>query len=399
MSRRAERLGEGQAAPWWTLTIGLTLGLGAIARLPWRGMRRPRRRMALRGPLMLVFGAAASLLAATQTLVFGRAIARARPVAPPIAIIGHHRTGSTHLHQLMALHPELCAPTSLECMGAAHMLVTHGFLSRVMGPFAPKRRPSDAMAFGMHLPQEEEFALLNLGAPTVYRRILLPSAGLTAAGAEGPALEAAHERFVRMLSLRHRKRLVLKSPLNTGRTAWLRRRYPGIRFVHLVREPAAILRSSLHLWHTLELDHGLERAPAVSPERTRFVEETFDWMYEAFWRDEPEIPAHDLITVRYEDLAARPREVLDEIAARLGLGPWGAELDAYLASVEDYRTNRFPPGALPQARPALLERYAERYGYAAPPVTPTPSRAARPARPQAPGAGPASDPRRSDRPR
>ncbi len=367
MRRRAKRLGGGQPAPWWTLTLPLTLDLPTLARLRLHRLRRPRPRLLLRGPLMLVFGTATTALAAAQSLVFGRAIARAEPAAPPIAIIGHHRTGSTHLHQLMALHPELSAPSALECMGASHVLLTHGLLSRIASPFTPSRRPCDAMPFGIHLPQEEEFALLNLGAPTAYRRMVLPGGGFTAAEAEGPRLQRAHRRFVRILALRGHGRLVLKSPLNTGRTAWLRRAYPGIRFVHLVREPAAILRSSNHLWQTMEQDHGLERAPLESPERARFVAQTFDWMYAAFWRDEPQIPPGDLITVRYEDLDARPREVLDAIAAKFGLGPWTAALETHLASLADYRPNRYPAAPPPEPRPALFARYAERYGYAAAP--------------------------------
>jgi hypothetical protein len=39
----------------------------------------------------------------------------------------------------------------------------------------PKQRPMDNMAAGWDRPQEDEFALLTLGAPTPYERMAFPN--------------------------------------------------------------------------------------------------------------------------------------------------------------------------------------------------------------------------------
>lgn len=39
----------------------------------------------------------------------------------------------------------------------------------------PNRRPMDNMKAGWALPQEDEFALMNLGAPTPYLRLMFPN--------------------------------------------------------------------------------------------------------------------------------------------------------------------------------------------------------------------------------
>src|SRR6266481_6322914 len=64
-----------------------------------------------------------STLYLVQEGIFGRGIADSEIARPPIFIIGHWRTGTTHLHELLALDESLVAPTTLECFAPAHFLV------------------------------------------------------------------------------------------------------------------------------------------------------------------------------------------------------------------------------------------------------------------------------------
>lgn len=115
-----------------------------------------------------------SIAALTQRAVYGRRIAAAK-VHPPIFIIGHWRTGTTLLHELMVLDKRFAFPTSYECMAPKQSLVTARIVTRYFNFLFPDRRPMDNMATGFEHPQEDEFALCNLGVGSPYERMAFPN--------------------------------------------------------------------------------------------------------------------------------------------------------------------------------------------------------------------------------
>ena len=90
-------------------------------------------------------------------------------------IIGHWRSGTTYLHELMSLDARFFSPTTYQCFAPHHFLVSQWLIARYLGFLMPKQRPMDNMAAGWDRPQEDEFALLTLGAPTPYLRMAFPN--------------------------------------------------------------------------------------------------------------------------------------------------------------------------------------------------------------------------------
>src|SRR5262249_20132702 len=75
--------------------------------------------------------------------------ARATPIRDaPLFIIGHWRTGTTLLHEMLVLDPRHTFPTTYECLEPNHFLLTEGILTRLFNWFMPSRRPMDNMAAG-----------------------------------------------------------------------------------------------------------------------------------------------------------------------------------------------------------------------------------------------------------
>lgn len=103
-----------------------------------------------------------SILSVSQDLIFARRIDGSVLGKPPIFIIGHWRTGTTYLHELINLDDRFTTPTALECFAVAHFLVS-GPLLRLFSSFLPSKRPMDDVLVSWDSPQEDEFALLNLG--------------------------------------------------------------------------------------------------------------------------------------------------------------------------------------------------------------------------------------------
>src|ERR1700726_1835135 len=110
-----------------------------------------------------------------QRLIFGKRVRECVLDAQPIFIIGHWRTGTTLLHELLTLDERHTYPTTYECLEPNHFLLTETFFQRWMRFLLPSHRPMDNMPAGWERPQEDEFALCMLGQPSPYLAIAFPN--------------------------------------------------------------------------------------------------------------------------------------------------------------------------------------------------------------------------------
>jgi hypothetical protein len=244
----------------------------------------------------------------------------------------------------------------------------------------PAKRPMDDVAAGFDRPQEDEFALMNLGAPSPYRRMAFPATS----GAEPEALDLERlpaadrerwqrtlRRFLTMLAVRDPRRPVLKSPPHTARVGVLAEMFPEARFLHIVRDPFVVFPSTLRLWRSLHEVQALQVDDGATLERYAFA--AFDEMYAAFDRDRPRLAPGRIHELRYEDLVADPVGRLAEAYARLDLGGFDRvrpALEAQARAMQHYRKNTF------RHDPRLIEEigrrcrvFIDRYGYERPPAT------------------------------
>jgi omega-hydroxy-beta-dihydromenaquinone-9 sulfotransferase len=309
-----------------------------------------------------------------QAAAYGRRIARTPIPHAPVFVLGHWRTGTTLLHELLARDPRHAFPTTYDCFVPGHFLLTRSRLPRWLMPI---RRPMDAVAAGWDRPQEDEFALCLLGQPSPYERIAFPNRPAAGAGALdlrglSPAArrrwKTTFYRLVQALTLANAgRRLVLKSPPHTARIPVLLELFPDARFVHIVRDPYDVYPSTLNLWRFLYGAHGLQK-PAWE-QLPEFILDTFVRMNLRFEEGKRLIPPGRLHELRYEELVRDPVGQVEAIYRALGLGdfaPARPHVEAYLAGVKGYEANRHV--LTPAERRAVSERWGDiirRSGYAA----------------------------------
>lgn len=317
-----------------------------------------------------------TILRGVEWLIYGRRIARTEIREAPIFIVGHWRTGTTLLHELLALDERFTYPTTYECLDPTHFLLTENLFRRWAGFLMPSKRPMDNMASGWDRPQEDEFALCMLGQGSPYLTIAFPNHRphdpeyFDLEGLSPRALRSwkrTFAGFLKKVTFRRAKRLVLKSPTHTCRIGTLLEMFPDARFLHIVRDPRVVIPSTVHLWKSLQRTHGLQN-PRFEGLQERVFRE-FDHLYARLDEGRPLIPADRFHELRYEDLVADPVGVMKGVYEGLNLGGFDEALpalDRYLAEHADYATNRYDvPEAL---RREIEERCAAvmaRYGYAA----------------------------------
>lgn len=296
-------------------------------------------------------------------------------VADPIFVLGHWRSGTTLLHELMSCDSRFATPTTFQCFAANHFLLTESWLPKLLWFIMPSKRPMDNVKTGWDLPQEDEFALCSLGSPSPYLRIAFPNephryleyldlVGLPQE--EKAAWQSSLNRFLHSLTVAHRKQLILKSPTHTARIGPLWEMFPKAKFLHIVRDPMSVFPSTMNLWQVLDEAQGLQ----IPHHRglKEYVLQAFEQMYDAFESQRQHVPSDQVYDLRYEDLVASPIEKMREAYDALSLGSFEniePALRKMLDAKQGYSTNRYELDE--ETRSEVMSRwsdFATRYGYA-----------------------------------
>jgi hypothetical protein len=316
-----------------------------------------------------------TVLRLIQDALFAAQVRQTPIPQSPLFILGHWRTGTTLLHELLILDERHSFPTTYECLEPNHFLLTERLLSRLFWFLMPSRRPMDNMAAGWDRPQEDEFALCMMGQPSPYLTIAFPNhppQDQEALDLEGlsPLKRAAWKRafllLLRRITFRNPKRLVLKSPTHTCRIRTLLELFPDARFVHIVRDPYVVFASTVNLWKSLHQTHGLQTPTFAGLEEQVFT--TFTRMYQKLEEGRKLVEPSCFYELRYEDLVSDPIGEMWKLYDHLGLGGFEAvrpQLEEYLAKNRDYRTNKYQ--LAPELRAEITRRWGDvirQYGYA-----------------------------------
>ena len=293
-------------------------------------------------------------LAGIQRLLYQEKIRQQELVAPPIFIIGHWRSGTTLMHELLALDNNLAYPNNYDAFVPHHLLISRWFIYPLVNLLLPRRRPMDNMKLGAGAPQEDDFALCGLGAPTPYRRMAYPNRPgkdhlllniNRCTDEQLVQLRTTLEAFYKTLTLQYSKRLLLKSPPHTGRIEKLAEWFPGAKFIHLSRNPHRLVPSTMHLWRSLDQAQGFQLANYDQVWLKNYIFECQDLMYEAYFEQAPKLNKNQLVEVQFEELTANPELEIRRVYQQLELD--GLELllprvRENFASRKKHKKNQLP---------------------------------------------------------
>jgi hypothetical protein len=296
-------------------------------------------------------------------------------VPDPVFIVGMHRSGTTHLHQLLALDDQFRSPRNYEVFNP-HGFLTGWTTTAALAPLLMWRRPMDAVQLTPFSSQEEEFALAGMGSPSLYWSFCFPreiarhnrywhTASMTPH--QLARWQTHYMTFLRKITWRQRKQPLLKNPVNTSRVAKLKEMFPGAKFIYLVRHPYAVYRSNVHFG-----EHGIAVFQLQNPDPADTyagrVLENYRAATDACEHDLAQLPAGDVARLRFEDLEVAPLDEVQRIYAELGLGmspTFRQRLEEYLTSRAGYTKNRFaqlPPHDRQRVE-AAMGAYLRAWGY------------------------------------
>ena len=322
----------------------------------------PHWRCGLNGVIPISSGLVLEPLAWLQAALYAKRLAQIQPPDDPVVVIGHWRSGTTYLHQLLASDPAAATARNAFTVAPQVALVLKpliaGFLNRIMSA----HRPIDAVPWSALDPQEDELGLARLTLdtnmagvafpccyPRCFRRYVLASTA---------SFRRELVRFTKLTWLHDgagKSHLVIKNSAHTARVLLLLQLYPNARFVLLKRDPIASIRS---LVQVKQLLGGLMGFQAV-PDQVRQVEETVAAHAElmgAFEASRAQIPPGQLVEVAYTDLIASPITTVERIYRELGIGGWQRARSSVRACAA--RAENYHPSAV-KLNPAAEQRLQE----------------------------------------
>jgi hypothetical protein len=292
----------------------------------------------------------------------------AAPLAAPVFVLGAPRTGTSILHELLALDPASRAPSMWEMLHPVEALA--GESLREVGD-ATVRLWHDLQPEyeAMHEnsgdgPNECIFIAMNEFLSDQWSGChVVPTYEAHLRNSDHRGAYRFHRRFLQTLQLRRpSERWVLKAPSHLARLREIFEIYPDARVVHIHRDPLRTLPSTLSLMGTLkwmrctrvDMSGAARQLPAG---------------YAAMFRAEIElrargvVPDERFVDLRYHDLMADPTGAIANLYERLG---WtlSAELRSRMA---DYvsRKPRHARGAHRYSLAAFgLDRDTERERFA-----------------------------------
>ena len=320
--------------------------------------------------LMLMSSLLTLPLRLAETVIWGRRIARTRITQPPIFIIGHWRSGTTHLHNLFSQDRTLGFVSMYQAIAPDCSLIGGAWLKRLIARVLPAQRPMDNMVWPIDSPQEEEVALGKMCPWSFYAQFMFPrhardffSRHVLLDGSTPRVereLRTGYQRILRVATIHaDGRRLVLKNPINTARIGMLREMFPDAKFIHIHRSPYEVYSSTRNLHGRITAFTTLQELDGQGSAETVFT--LYDGMMKRFLAERDLIPAGNLAEVRFDDLERDPVGEMRRLYDTLSLPGFAAmepALRDYVAGLAGYRKNSF---TLPDADRVSIEA---RWGFA-----------------------------------
>ena len=298
-----------------------------------------------------------------EFLMYSRRIKK-QEVRAPIFILGHPRSGTTHLHYLMTKDSSKAFCTLYQGLLPHSFLIGGDVMRKMISKSIPATRPQDEVKINIDSPKEEEFAIASRCGTSYLMTFYFPLFGAKhfkeSVLFEDPKKKKIWQKnfkyFIQKLNYANKgKQLILKSPANTGRIKEILEVFPEAKFVHIHRDPVEVYQSTVKLYEKVVQETSFQKIDGAVVEK--YIVESYQLMYEKFDIEKDLIPTNCFSTVSYAELLQNPLDELARIYAELeidGFEESKIEFEKEIENTKEYQKNTY--SKLPQNKEAELRR-------------------------------------------
>jgi hypothetical protein len=285
---------------------------------------------------------------------FGRKLAAQEIDPTPLFVLGHWRSGTTHLHNLFGRLPDHTYPTVYQAVFPTSFLTTRNVLPRLTAGMLDETRTYDSVKQGWDEAAEDEIALAKLTGLSPYLSFMFLEHRSTyeryvdfleASSEERERWKEGFRYFVKKIMIATGgKRVVIKSCPHTARIRLLLEMFPDAKFVFVHRNPYQVFASTLHMRSHTDWENFFQ-VPGSDWEQVR-ERETLHLgahIFDRYLEDRHLIPEGNLVELAFKELIGHEEEHMERIFAQFSLPGWARArpvLRRYLDGLAGYQRNR-----------------------------------------------------------
>ncbi len=295
-----------------------------------------------------------SVLGRMEDLRFGRALASQEIDPTPLFVLGHWRSGTTHLHNLFGRLPDNTYSTVYQAIFPTSFLSTTSVIPPLTARLLSDTRTYDQVKNGWNEAAEDEIALAKLTGLSPYLSFMFLENRakyeryidfMEASSEERERWKEGFRYFVKKIMYQTgNKRVIVKSCLHTARIRLLLEMFPDAKFVFIHRNPYQVFSSTLHMRSHTDWENFFQVPEGDwDIERENETLLTGERVFDRYLQDRSLIPEGNLIEVAYTDLVGNEMDFVRRAHEQFELPGWSrAEpvLQRYVDGLKGYRRNR-----------------------------------------------------------
>ncbi len=244
----------------------------------------------------------------------------------PIFILGHWRSGTTFLHTLISRNPQFGFANIFEIRNPHTFITRQNIFELRKEQHKPEARPTDNVLIDFSSPGEEEFGVAIISKMSPLFGWVFPknedyyekfSTFSDVSEKDREAWKKSFHFYMQKLTFLHKKQLLLKSPLNTGRIKLLLELYPNAKFINIHRNPYSVFQSTLNMYKTVVAESAFHKRDMNNI--TELIFQRYSEMYDAFFSQMGNIPSGNYVDIAFENFEKDPLESVKHIYSKLQL--------------------------------------------------------------------------------
>ena len=307
-----------------------------------------------RAAWITAFSLPSTVFGRIEDATWGRQLAGKDIDPVPLFVLGHWRSGTTHMHNLLGRDPQHTYSTVYQCVFPTSFLTTSSFVPALTARFLDETRSYDNVKQGWNEAAEDEIAMAKLTGMSPYLSFMFPDQSakyekyidfVSATEDEREAWQDAFRWFLKkIMAQTGDRRVVVKSCTHTARIRMLLDMFPTAPFVFIHRHPYEVFSSTLHMRSHTDWENFFQ-VPFENwdEERERQTLQLGQRIFERYLEDRHLIPQENLVELRYEDVCGNELEVMRDVYARLRLPDWPQaerSLQGYVGGLKGYKRNQ-----------------------------------------------------------
>lgn len=300
---------------------------------------------------LLQNGIWASIFYRREKSIYKELITKHKLPDNPIIIIGHWRTGSTFLHQLLALDPRLVTPNVFQASIPDSFLTSRKSYEPIMGKALKGTRPMDQVKLSMDEPLEDEYALFRLSSNSPLEGVIFPKKngyflnqfpGFLPKEEKLEKWKDSLKYFYKKLTINNNARILIKSPFHSFRISILNEIFPNAKYIHIIRHPHKVVPSTIRMWNIVGSQNAMNtkwEKPSVGE-----VSGLLNKMLQHIEKEFSTLPPDKYFELKFEDLEKNPMNKIKSIYKHLNVqfsNEFEQQIIQFLNSVKEYKKNKY----------------------------------------------------------